>query len=132
MSARHQQAIAIAEELTDTMSDLCALSSWPAGWNGYDAASPKEASINYAKEWIAALYAEARSVGEWVTPHVTADAHGDVVFEWWKGSRKLTAYVSPDAAEFVKMWGPDIDSQMEDGVVASEADRRSLWNWLME
>jgi hypothetical protein len=78
--------------------------------------------------WITQLYDEVRASSLWLKPHVTADAYGDVVFEWWKDERKLTVYASPDTAEYVKAWGPDIDSQMNDGVVSSEADRRAIWH----
>lgn len=117
--------------LSDVQRDLSDLSGWPAGWNGYDAEKPNPASINHARAWITELYRAIRPV-LWIRPHVVADAEGDVVFEWWKGRKKLTVYVSPNTAEYVMVEGPDIASEMEDGTVGVDRDRLSLWHWLLD
>jgi len=65
-------------------------------------------------------------------PNVTLSLEGEIVLEWWNGEKKLTIYVSRDAADFVKVWGPDIDSQMEDGEISGPSGWVSLWEWLTE
>jgi hypothetical protein len=62
---------------------------------------------------------------------VTADADGAVVFEWWYGTKKLTVYVSDKSAEYVKVWGTDINSEMSDGEAESVDMCRALWLWLV-
>lgn len=117
--------------LWKTNSELIALLSWQEGWNGYDAAAPNSESVGHALIWIEALYRDTLTTDTgWMAPHAILDAHGDVVFEWWKGQRKLTVYVRPGTVEYVKVWGPDIFSDMEDGKVEGTEDRRKLWNWL--
>lgn len=114
-----------------TWNALGALLSWRAGWNGYDAAAPNHQAIGHAFVWIEDLYEDTLTTSKrWMTPSVVADAHGNVVFEWWEGQKKLTIYIHPDTVEYVKVWGPDIFSDMEDGEVKGAEDRRMLWNWL--
>lgn len=112
-----------------TVREICELRWWPEGWNGYDAAKPNPDSIEHAYSWITQLYRDL-SAELWIKPHVIADADGDVVFEWWKGQKKLTIYVSPQTVEYVTVEGPDIASDMDDGVIETSRDSRMLWLWL--
>jgi hypothetical protein len=119
------------EPFQKTQARIIDLLSWSEGWNGYDAESPKRAAVEHAFSWIEGMYEDALTTDRgWIDPHVIADAHGNVVFEWWEDRRKLTVYVSPETVEYVKVWGPNIFSAMEDGVVEGAEDRRVLWRWL--
>jgi hypothetical protein len=85
-----------------------------------------------AISWIEDMYMSALKTNNiWIDPHVSADPYGNIVFEWWKGEKKLTIYVSPDTKEYVKVWGPDIFSEMEDGDIEKE-DSQALWRWLTD
>lgn len=117
--------------LWKTRTELDALMSWREGWNGYDAASPRHEAIDHASVWVAGLYEDALTTEkQWMAPDVVADADGNVVFEWWKGQKKLTIYIHPETVEFVKVWGPDILSEMENGEAEGIETRRMLWTWL--
>jgi hypothetical protein len=121
------------EPYRKTRAEIVALLSWREGWNGYDVAAPNSGAIKQALSWIEDLYEDILTTDRgWIAPHVVADAHGNVVLEWWEGQKKLTIYVSPESAEYVKVWGPDIFSDMEDGEVEGAEDRRALWRWLTE
>ena len=118
--------------LDEALEDVDALQTWPEEWDGYQVA-PSGDAVSHARRWIRSLYEEVEeaSTGEWINPLVVADAHRNVVFEWWKGHKKLTVYVTPTGVEYVKVWGPDIFSEMDDGDIKGAEDRRKLWNWLM-
>lgn len=116
-----------------TRAEILDLKDWREGWNGYNAAAPDPDAVRYASFWIGELYEDALATGKrWLEPHVIADAHGNVVLEWWEGRKKLTIYISPEIVEYVKVWGPDIFSDMEDGEVEGTEDHRTLWRWLTE
>lgn len=116
-----------------TIAETIDLLAWPEGWNGYNAEAPSQVAVEHALAWIRSMYEDTLMVDKaWIPPHVIADAHGNVVFEWWEAGKKLTVYVSPDAVEYVKVWGPDMFSDMEDGEVAKAEDHRALWRWLTE
>lgn len=78
-----------------------------------------------------------RLAADWLTTRLTLTGNmtstspwGDIVMEWWNEDRKLTFYFRHDGeVEYVKVWGPDIYNDMEDGIV--EPDRISqLQDWL--
>jgi hypothetical protein len=121
--------------LEETFEDIDVLRTWPEEWDGYQVA-PSRDSITRAHTWIASLYADVEDAStsewQWIDPLVVADAHRNVVFEWWKGHKKLTVYVTPTAVEYVKVWGSDIFSEMDDGDIKSAENRRTLWRWLVE
>lgn len=121
------------EPYLKTREDTVSLASWAEGWNGYDAAAPNPDAIGHAFSWIEDLYEDTLTAERgWTLPHVVANADGNVVLEWWEGRKKLTIYVHPETVEYVKVWGPDIFSDMEDGEVEGAEDHRMLWRWLTE
>jgi len=116
--------------LSETDEEVSNLLVWQAGWDGYDAPKPKHASINEARLWIRDLYRDVRDV-LWIRPLVTADEEGDVVFEWWRGRKKLTVYISPGTAEYVKVERRDTGTELNDGIIGTPRELRELWNWLL-
>jgi hypothetical protein len=66
----------------------------------------------------------------WQSPHVSVDADGEMLFEWWRKDRKLSLYFGADAPEYIKVWGTHLDEEMASGSLLSSADFRALWDWL--
>jgi hypothetical protein len=123
---------ALRRAFSETVNKLRNLRTWQQGWNGYDAAAPKREAIRRAMVWIAAMYEDAlATTGEWHTPHVAANEDGDVLFEWWNEDKALTVYVSEDTARYIKGWGLNIDTDMEDGEATRHGRRQDLWEWLL-
>jgi hypothetical protein len=116
--------------LSNTEEDLANLLSWGEGWDGYEAPQPRRVSINAACEWARELYRDVSHV-LWIKPLITADEEGDVVFEWWRGSKKLTVYVSPNTVEYVRVERRGTNAEVTDGDIETPLERRKLWNWLL-
>jgi hypothetical protein len=116
--------------LSQTEEDIASLLRWEKGWDGYEAPEPKQASIDAACAWVRELYRDVRDA-LWIRPLVTADEEGDIVFEWWRGRKKLTVYVSPDTVEYVKVERRETGTEMTDGSIETPRKRRELWNWLL-
>lgn len=109
------------------MNKLQNMLMWPDNWNGHGAVRPDHKAIAQATTLLKSWEAIAHE------PHITGSADGDVVFEWWHGKRKLTVYVSDGVASYVKVWGPNMVSEMEDGEIGHNVSEFvSLWNWLTE
>lgn len=66
----------------------------------------------------------------WHEPLVNISVEAEVVFEWWREHKKLTVYILKDTAEYIKVWGPDIDNEMQEGLAKSCAELTSLWKWM--
>lgn len=82
--------------------------------------------------WVDRLRAAVEASGQtWVAPNI-CDVNDEVCLEWWRGKRKITVYVCCTLyAEFIKVWGPNIDTEMEEGEV-DEQNMPALWKWLNE
>jgi hypothetical protein len=106
------------------------LLTWQEGWDGYDAPKPNPESVAAAYEWVGGLYRDVRDV-LWIEPHVSADEDGEVAFEWWKGRKKLTVYVTPKEVEYIKVEKVNSSLEMKDGSIETPEDRCRLWNWLL-
>jgi hypothetical protein len=69
----------------------------------------------------------------WSKPLVNICEDNFIVFEWWFSFKKLTFYVSQNNVEIVKVWGPDIETEMED--LSLELDDSDgflcLWRWMI-
>ncbi len=88
-------------------------------------------AVAAATEWLQPLKEAALLTGAlWKTPHISVSECGEVTFEWWRRDRKITVYFGEGAPEFIKVWGPNIVSQMESGELQSSDSFRSLWSWL--
>lgn len=119
--------------LTYTLKRLARMFSWQEDWDGEGSAKPNALSIIRAKRWIRQMQADATGTGKgWEEPHTTPDENGDVAFEWWHNDRSLVVYVSSNMVDYLKVWGPDIESQMADGVIDVREDNKNLWLWLMD
>lgn len=113
--------------------DLENLRAWGNNWDSLNSIAPKDDAINYA---ICAIgsFVERVAIAQknWIAPHVSASPDGEVVLEWWNKDRKLTLYISTGIIEYIKVWGANIASEMEDGTFSlSEEDHfEALWDWL--
>lgn len=121
----------VTETLEPTRARIERLRTWQDGWNGYDALAPDKGALAHAQRWIESMLWVTLAVRlPWSDPNVTGSLDGEVVFEWWYGKRKLTVYVSAQDAEYVQVWGPNIHSQMAEGIVHSPEDFQEVWRWL--
>ena len=106
------------------------LQDWGANWDGAEAVAVNAATVARATALINQMYVTASQIGvDWSDPNVTASPHGEVVLEWWNREKKLTIYVSENQSDYVKVWGPDIDNEMDDGIL-SDNQIANLLVWL--
>jgi hypothetical protein len=55
----------------------------------------------------------------------------EVSLEWWNANKKLTIYFSEDAIDYIRVWGPNIKNEMEDGEIMNPFFFVALWQWLL-
>lgn len=114
----------------ETEHEIYNLLTWAEGWDGYDTPKPNPASVREARSWAEGLYRDV-SRQLWIKPRVSADEDGDVSFEWWKGQKKITIYISPEAVDYIKVEKAGPSLEMEDGSIKTSEERLALWNWLI-
>jgi hypothetical protein len=91
---------------------------------------PSQGAIDLASTWLPLIAARTAKLGGWQSPHITSTEQREIVCEWWRNDKKLTIYFGDENAEFIKVWGTDIDRDMESGELASEWDIVAAWCWL--
>lgn len=131
--ARHlrQETRGVAFPLIGARELLQQISLLGDDWDGFGSVGPSSVEISRAQAFVEAAFNEINGTNfRWTAPNITASESGAIVFEWWHRARKLTVYVTTDAPEYLKVWGPDITNNMEDGQVTSEGQFRDLWSWL--
>ncbi|GBF81521.1 hypothetical protein [Aphanothece sacrum] len=69
----------------------------------------------------------------WNQPLGNISIDNEIVLEWWHKEKKLTIYVCKNSIDYIKVWGSDMDNEMEDGSISlNENELTSLWKWLTE
>ncbi len=63
-------------------------------------------------------------------PHISSDEDGNITLEWWYKSRKITMY--PHADILLKVWGPNMETEMSEIRLSDNAAARDAFKWLAE
>ena len=128
-----QQVIAFDEDpLESSPHVLKEMLSWSENWDGHGSAQPSKEAILDAARWIGRFNGIAVATRHPIPkPHISADEEGAVVFEWWGGGRKLTLYFTGERVEFVRVWGPDMDNEMQEGTVTRPERAVAMLQWLV-
>lgn len=103
----------------------------PENWDGYGSAAPTPEAISRAVALADVIKQRCidASRSSWRTPFVGSTETGEVSFEWWSGQRKLTIFVGAETSSYLKSWGLDLESEMEDGPLLEDSILE-LWEWL--
>jgi len=89
-------------------------------------------TYKYTLEWLELLRGLVTSDQMWWRePLVNLGIDSEIVFEWWHEKKKLTVYILGSTVEYIKVWGIDIDNEMEDGSATSPTELTDLWKWLV-
>ncbi len=80
-----------------------------------DSRVPTQRAVESASEWLYLAFDRVNKLGGWCRPHISSTEAGEVVFEWWRHERKLTLYFGDDGAEYIEVWGTNIDDEIASG-----------------
>ncbi|NJO49921.1 MAG: hypothetical protein HC840_11305 [Leptolyngbyaceae cyanobacterium RM2_2_4] len=87
-------------------------------------------TILNAINWIIELRKIVNLRKYWWSEPLVNISDSELVFEWWNGGKKVTVYFSDLSSEFIKVWGADIDNEMEEGIAETNDQIEALWKWL--
>lgn len=109
---------------------LHALSYLDDNWDGRGSAKPNQLAVAKASALSQLLFEQAsRTHYAWQTPFVSSNEEGDVLLEWWYGQHKLSIYLAADSVHFLRVWGPNVADEMDDGELVGD-QFIGLWRWL--
>lgn len=129
-SSNNANFSAVELDLISSMEGLNSLRNLPDNWDGYGSLEPNKCAISKASILLAEMYRQINLAHfSWKTPHISASEDGEVLLEWWNGNHKLSLYVGSRKSDFIKIWGPNIESEMQEGRFSASNIIR-LWDWL--
>ena len=99
-------------------------------WDGYGSAKPVSEAVANAEARLPELYRLSTIQGVWREPHISASEAGEISFEWWSGPRKVTMYFGDDAVEIIKVWGVNMDTEMDLQQMLTLDSFPAVWAWL--
>ena len=117
--------------LNEQFASMAALED---NWDGRGSLAPTSTQITAAREVFALLQAGVMAnVLPWAAPHIGSNELGQVTLEWRTGKRSLTIFVrAENQVDFLKSWGSDIESEVEDGEIRRLSDFLVLSRWLSQ
>lgn len=93
------------------------------------------ATLQRAIDWITSVY---HWDNVWIKPTaltepaaVNWDSIHSIVFEWRNGKKSLEVFVDQLHVQYLIAWGPDINTEMKDGMFHSPGDFFPFYRWLM-
>ena len=101
-------------------------------WDGRGSQKPTDLTLAHAKEVMGALLDSVISAGhQWDTPSISSDGDGNVTAVWYKNERQLHLQIGEHEAEYFRVWGTNIDTEMDVDFLKPE-NYLTLWKWLID
>ena len=66
----------------------------------------------------------------WITPFISSDEDGYITAEWYEEERELHIQIRENEAEYLQVWGINIDLEMSEGFLSRD-NYLTLWKWLL-
>lgn len=100
-------------------------------WDGRGSQKPSESTLVRAKVVMDAMLDAVNSIGfRCDTPSISSDGYGNVTAVWYKNVRQLHFQIGEQEAEYFKVWGTNIDTEMDVDYLTPEK-YLPLWKWLI-
>jgi len=109
---------------------LTRIRGFEQNWDEYGSAKPIPEAIANAEARLPELYRLCTIRGVWREPHVSASEAGEISFEWWSGSRKVTMYFGAQSVEIIRVWGVNMDTEMDLQQMPTLDSFPAVWAWL--
>ena len=102
-------------------------------WDDEGSKAPTPSTVKNADYTISnLLYSVIDSNSSWLNPFISSDLDGEITAVWHSGERELHLQIGEEEkeVEYFKVWGINIDTQMEVGSLTNEG-HVSIWQWLI-
>ena len=108
------------------------LSQRENNWDGRGSQKPTDLTLAHANEVLGTLLDSVISAGhQWNTPSISSDGDGNATAVWYKNERQLHFQIGEDEAEYFRVWGTNIDTEMDVDFLKPE-HYLPLWEWLID
>jgi hypothetical protein len=69
---------------------------------------------------------------DWREPYLSTEDRGDVSFAWRHNDKSLFVSVTESDVHYLRVWGPNIHTEMDEGINPTNDDLVELWRWLYD
>ncbi len=99
-------------------------------WDGKMSKKPSILAVSKAHIMLDDFLSSVVNSGRlWKTPFVSSGEDGHITIQWNSGDHELHIEVSEEGAEYIKVWGSNIEHEMHLGVL-EQTKFLHLWDWL--
>ena len=104
---------------------------WKESWNEHGLERPNDLTISRA-ETVIETFLDLIITADYrfITPFISGDGDGNVTAIWSNQKRQLHFKIRENEVEYFKVWGTNIDTEMEVDFLKSEYCLE-LWKWLI-
>ena len=104
---------------------------WKESWSKHGLEKPTDLTISHAETVIETLLDLIISADyRFITPFISGNGDGNVTAIWYHQKRQLHFKIGENEVEYFKVWGTNIDTEMEVDFLKSE-HYLELWKWLI-
>lgn len=101
-------------------------------WDGRDSRKPTDLTLAHAKEVMNTFLDCVISSGHrFDMPSISSDGDGNVTAVWYKNEHQLHFQIGKHEAEYFKVWGTNIATEMDADFLKPE-NYVPLWKWLID
>lgn len=126
----------LMEQLESLGKKIEDLSQWEDNWDGHGSKKPKVSSLRKAIRFLTRIFNLSYYQGLLLSqPSISTDEEGDIVCEWWSGTKKLTVDISMNSTEYTKITDLDQIPKFEMGEIDNSYQEKEIYSlsiWLME
>ena len=104
-------------------------------WDGRGSPKPTDLTLVHAREVMGGLLDSVISAGHRCdTSSISSDGDGNVTAAWYKDERQLHFQIGEHEAEYFRVWGTNIDTEMDVDFLKPEnyLTYLTLWKWLID
>lgn len=128
---RYWQHEKLPDIQTNISKQFYAIRQRQDNWDDRGSEKPNKLSLSHAEGIISDLLNSVIETGYlWLTPFISSDEDGNITIEWHKGQHELHIEVSEDEAEYIKVWGINIENEMHLDFL-DKYNYLILWDWLL-
>ena len=108
------------------------LSQREDNWDGRASKKPTVLTLIHGKKVVDAMLDSVISSGyQCDTPSISSDGFGNITAVWYQNERQLHLQIGEQEAEYFKVWGTNIDTEMDVDYLKPE-NYLTLWKWLID
>ena len=105
--------------------------TWNDSWTDFGLERPSDLVIFHSENVVSSLLDRIITAGyEWISPVISGDGDGNVSVIWYKQERELHLQIGENDVEYFKVWGINIDTEMEVDFLRNH-HFLTLWKWLI-